>query len=117
MRRQKIDFCILLLTTASLFIILALYATNSYLNQKVLAQNNDIVKTSSKTPSVESLYPSLYPSITNPKTSNVNKGLGTLTSPSNPANTGETLIGSFLNPKVLLSSAIDQIRNSTTSER
>ncbi|MFY9794807.1 MAG: hypothetical protein WAK17_14845 [Candidatus Nitrosopolaris sp.] len=116
MRRQRIDFCILLLTTASLFIILALlYSTNSYLIQKVLAQNNDIVKTSSKTPSVESLYPSLYPSITNPKTSNVNKGLGTLTSPSNPANTGETLIGSFLNPKVLLSSAIDQIRNSTTS--
>ena len=108
------DFCILLLSTAFLSIILALlYSTNSYLNQKALAHNNDTVNASSRTPSIESLYPSFA----DPKTSsqNLNKGLGTLTSPSNPSNTGETLIGSFLNPKVLLSSAIDQIRNSTTS--
>ncbi len=45
----------------------------------------------------------------------MNKDLGTLTSPSNPSNTGETLIGSFLNPKVLLSSAIDRIRNGPSS--
>ena len=105
------DFCILLLSTAFLSIILALlYSTNSYLNQKALAHNNDTVKASSRTPSIESLYPS-----SSQKSSNVNKDLGTLTSPSNPSNTGETLIGSFLNPKVLLSSAIDQIRNSTSS--
>jgi hypothetical protein len=52
-------------------------------------------------------------SITNPNTFNVNDGLGAPTTPSNPAKTAESIIGSFLNPKVLLSSAIDQIRNST----
>jgi hypothetical protein len=36
-------------------------------------------------------------------------------SPPNPTNTVESVIGSFLNPKVLLSSAIHQIRNSTAS--
>ena len=38
-----------------------------------------------------------------------------MASPPNPTNTVESVIGSFLNPKVLLSSAIDQIRNSTAS--
>jgi hypothetical protein len=36
-------------------------------------------------------------------------------SPPNPTNTVESVIGSFLNPKVLLSSVLDQIRNSTAS--
>jgi hypothetical protein len=97
-RRQRIDLCILLLTTASLFIILTLlHSTNNYLNQKALAQG------ASSTP------------ITNPKTSNINNGLGTPTPYSNPANGAETIMGSFLNPKTLLSSAIDQIRKSTGS--
>ena len=107
MRRQRVDFCILLLITASLFIILALlHLTNNYLNQKALAWG-EFIKTSSSTPSAGSV------SITNPNTSNVNDGLGAATTPSNPAKTAETIIGSFLDPKVLLSSAIDQIRNST----
>jgi len=97
-----VDLCTLLLTTASLFIILALlHSTNNYLNQKALAQVADIIKTSSSTP------------ITNPDTSNINNGLGTSTTYSNPANRAETIMGSVLNPKALLSSAIDQIRNST----
>lgn len=96
------DFCILLLTTACLLIILALlHSTNNYLNQKVLAQAADIIKTSSSTPTA------------NPDTYNINNGLGTPTTYSTPANRAETIMGSFLNPKVLLSSAIDQIRNST----
>ena len=107
MRRQRVDFCVLLLVTASLFIILAqLHSTNNYLNQKALAWT-EFIKTSSSTPSTASV------SITNPNTFNVNYGLGTPTTPSNPAKTAETIIGSLLSPKVLLSSAIDQIRNST----
>lgn len=103
MRRQREDLSILLLITASLFIILALlHSTNNYLNQKVLAQGAEFIKISSGTPSIGS--------VSNPNTFNVNYGLGTPTTPSNPA---ETIIGSFLNPRVLLSSAIDQIRNST----
>jgi hypothetical protein len=74
------------------------------MNQKALAQGGVFIKTSS-TPYVQSV------SVAIPDTSNVNDGLGTSTS--NPANTVET----FLNPKVLLSSAIDQIRNSTGSVR
>jgi hypothetical protein len=104
-RRQRADFRILLLTTASLFIILSLsHSTNHNMNQKALAQGGVFIKTSS-TPYVQSV------SVAIPDTSNVNDGLGTSTS--NPANTVET----FLNPKVLLSSAIDQIRNSTGSVR
>jgi hypothetical protein len=106
-RRQRVDFCILLLITASLFIILALlYSTNNYLNQKALAQGAEFTKTSSSTPSAGSV------SITY-----VNDGLGTPTTPSNPPKTAETIVSSFLNPKVLLSSAIDQIRNSTGTVR
>jgi hypothetical protein len=107
-RRQRVDFYILVLTIA-LFIILALlYPINNYMNQKALAQAL-VIKTSSSTPPVWSV------SVINPGTSNVKYGLGTPTS--NPASTAETIIGSFLNPKVLLSSAIDQIRNSTGSVR
>jgi hypothetical protein len=104
-RRQRVDFCILLLITASLlFIILALlHLTNNYMNQKALAQGTELIETTYSTPSTVSV------SITNPNTLNVNDGLGA----SNPAKTAESIIGSFLNPKVLLSSAIDQIRNST----
>jgi hypothetical protein len=103
-RRQRVDLCILLLTTASLFIMLTLlHSTSNYLNQKALAQGVDIIKTSSGMP------------VTNAGTSNVNNGLGTPTPYSNPANRAETIMGSFLNPKALLSSAIDQIRNSTGS--
>jgi hypothetical protein len=109
-RRQRVDLCTLLLTTAALFIILALlHSTDNYLNQKTQAQLTDIIKSSSSPPSTESVYLS----ITNPDTSKVNYGLGRPTTPSNPANTVETIVGSFLNPKTLLSSAIDQIRNST----
>lgn len=112
MRRQGVDFCILLLITASLFIILAmLHSTNNYLNQKALAQGVEFIKASSSTPSAGSV------SITNPDTSKINVGLGTPTTSSNPANAAQNLIGSFLNPKVLLSSAIDQIRKSTGSVR
>jgi hypothetical protein len=107
-RRKRLDFCILLLITASSFIILALlHLTNNYLNQKTLAQGAEFIKTSYSTPSAVSV------SITNPNTFNVNDGLGAPTTPANPAKTAETIIDSFLNPKVLLSSAIDQIRNST----
>ena len=42
----------------------------------------------------------------------LNKGTG---SPTNPTSNPESLIGSFLDPKVLLASAIDQIRNSTVN--
>jgi hypothetical protein len=42
----------------------------------------------------------------------LNKGNG---SPPNPTKNAESLIGSFLDPKVLLASAIDQIRNSTAN--
>lgn len=115
MRRQNIDFSILVLSAAFLTILLLLYSINSHLIQKTLAGTGDtgyIVKASGRPPS---LYPSLAdPVTTSQNPSGVNKGVRTLTSPSNPANTGESLIGSFLNPKVLLSSAIDQIRNSTT---
>jgi hypothetical protein len=111
-RRQRVDLCTLLLTTAPLFIILALlHSTDNYLNQKAQAQLTDIIKSSSSPPSAESVYLS----ITNPDTSKVNYGLGRPTTPSNPANTAETIVGSFLNPKILLSSAIDQIRNSTAN--
>ncbi|MGC1931594.1 MAG: hypothetical protein WA667_21695 [Candidatus Nitrosopolaris sp.] len=117
MRRQRIDFCILVLAVLTIIPAL-LYSTNSYLIQKTLAQNNvkNTVKTSSATPSIESLYTSFTdPKTSSQNSSNLNKGVGTVTPPTNPANTGESLIGSFLSPKVLLSSAIDQIRNSTTS--
>jgi hypothetical protein len=114
-RRQNIDFSILVVSAAFLTILLLLYSINSHLNQKSLRETGDtgyIVKASGRTPS---LYPSLADPVTNSENpSGVNKGGRTLTSPSNPANTGESLIGSFLNPKVLLSSAIDQIRKSTT---
>ena len=107
MRRQRVDFCILLLVILSLFINLALlHSPNNYLKQKALAQG-ELTKTSSNTPSARSV------SIRNPNAFNVNDGLRTSTTSSNPAKTAETIIGSFLNPKVLLSSAIDQIRNST----
>jgi len=108
-RRQRVDFYILFLTSASLiFIILSLlHSTNNYLNQKALAQGARFIKTSSTTPSAGSV------SVTNPNTFKVNNGLGAPTTPPNPAKTAETIIGSFLNPKFLLSSAIDQIRNST----
>jgi hypothetical protein len=113
-RRQNLDFSILVLSAAFLTILLLLYSINSHLNQKVLGGTRDIgyiVKASGRTPS---LYHSLAdPATTSQNPSGVNKGARTLTSPSNPANTGESLIGSFLNPKVLLSSAIDQIRKST----
>jgi hypothetical protein len=42
----------------------------------------------------------------------LNEGTAT---PPNPTNSVESAIGTFLNPKVLLSSAIDQIRDSTAS--
>ena len=107
MRRQRVDFCILLLVIPSLSINLALlHSTNNYLIQEAVAQV-ELTKTSSNTPSAESV------SIRNPNTFNVNHGLGAPTTSSNPAKTAETIIGSFLSPKVLLSSAIDQIRNST----
>lgn len=68
------------------------------LPQKALAQNNYhgnyIVKSFSSKPSYH------HP-------------LNLKASPSNPANTGESLIRSFLYTKSLLSSAVDQIRNST----
>jgi hypothetical protein len=102
-----VDFCILLLVIPSLSINLALlHSTNNYLIQEAQAQV-ELTKTSSNTPSAESV------SIRNPNTFNVNHGLGAPTTSSNPAKTAETIIGSFLSPKVLLSSAIDQIRNST----
>jgi hypothetical protein len=47
--------------------------------------------------------------------SKLNEGTATMASPPNPTNTVESVIGSFLNPKVLLSSVLDQIRNSTAS--
>lgn len=120
MRRQNTYSCILVLSTAFIAIILVLlYSTNSYLNQKGLARVDDtgnIVKASSGILSTRTLYPSLADPKTSPQNpSGVKKGVETGTSPSNPTNTGESLIGSFLNPKILLSSAIDQIRNSTTN--
>jgi hypothetical protein len=68
----------------------------------------------------QSAIESVYTSLTSPKTSahnssKLNEGTATVASPPNPTNTVESVIGSFLNPKVLLSSAIDQIRNSTAS--
>jgi len=68
----------------------------------------------------QSAIESVYTSLTSPKksahnSSKLNEDTATVTSPPNPTNTVESVIGSFLNPKVLLSSDIDQIRNSTAS--
>lgn len=117
-RRQRIDFYTFVLCIAVLTIVLALSAsTNSYQIPKAVAQKDYPGKATSTTQSNQSAIESVYTSITNPKTSahnstNLNKGNG---SPPTPTNNAESLIGSFLDPKVLLASAIDQIRNSTAN--
>jgi hypothetical protein len=103
--------CIVVLT-----ILLALSPSN-YLIPKAVAQKDNPGKTTSPTQFGQPATDSVYTSIMGPKTSahnsiNLNKGTG---SPRNPTNNPESLIGSFLDPKVLLASAIDQIRNSTAS--
>ena len=117
-RRQRIDFYTLVLCIAVLTIVLALSAsTDNYLIPKAVAQKDYPGKATSTTQYNQSAIDSVYTSITNPKTSahnstNLNKANG---SPPNPTNNAESLIGSFLDPKVLLASAIDQIRNSTAN--
>jgi hypothetical protein len=125
MRRQRIDFYTLVLCLAVLAIILSLSSsTDNYLIPKAVAQKdnfgNSTGKASSATRFNQSAIGSVYTSLTSPKTSahnssKLNEGTATVPSPPNPTNTVESVIGSFLNPKVLLSSAIDQIRNSTAS--
>jgi hypothetical protein len=56
-------------------------------------------------PSPQALVPS----------SNLDQTMSTNISQSSPANTAESMIESLLNPKILLASAIDQIRNSTSN--
>jgi hypothetical protein len=117
-RRQRIDFYTFVLCIAVLTIVLALSAsTNSYQIPKAVGQKDYPGKATSTTQSNQSAIESVYTSITNSKTSahnstNLNKGNW---SPPNQTNNAESLIGSFLDPKVLLASAIDQIRNSTAN--
>jgi hypothetical protein len=124
MRRQRIDFYTLVLCLAVLTIILSLSPTDNYLIPKVVAQKdnygNSTGKASSATQFNQPAIESVNTSLTSPKTSahnssKLNEGTATVAFPPNPTNTVESVIGSFLNPKVLLSSAIDQIRNSTAS--
>lgn len=124
MRRQRIDFYTLVLCLAVLTIILSLSSIDNYLIPKAVAQKdnygNRTGKASSATRFNQSAIESVNTSLTSPKTSahnssKLNEGTATVASPPNPTNTVESVIGSFLNPKVLLSSAIDQIRNSTAS--
>ncbi len=113
-RWQRIYFYFLCI--AVLTIVLALpSSTDYYLIPKAVAQKDNAGKTTSPTQFGQSAIVSVYTSIMGPNTSahnsiNLNKGTG---SPRNPTNNPESLIGSFLDPKVLLASAIDQIRNST----
>jgi hypothetical protein len=82
--------------------------------------SNSTGNASSATRFNQSAIESVYTSLASPKTSahnssKLNEGTATVASPPNPTNTVESVIGSFLNPKVLLSSATDQLRNSTVS--
>lgn len=84
---------------------------------KVGAQKDNLGGTTSPTQFGQYANESVYTSIMGPNTSahnstNLNRGTG---SPGNQTNNPESLIGSFLDPKVLLASAIDQIRNSTAN--
>jgi hypothetical protein len=47
--------------------------------------------------------------------SNLDQAISTNVSQSSPANTAESIISSLLNPKILMASAIDQIRNITSN--
>jgi hypothetical protein len=115
-RRLRKYFYILCI--AVLTIVLTVSACiDYYLIPNAVAQKDNSGKTTSPTQFVPSNIESAYTSIMGPKAStnnsnNLNKGTG---SPTNPTNNPESLIGSFLDPKVLLASAIDQIRNSTAN--
>ena len=125
MRRQRIDFYSLVLCLAVLTINLSLSSSaENYLIPQAIAQKdnfgNSTGKASSATQFNQSAIESVFTSLTSPKTSahnssKLNEGTATVASPPNPTNSVESAIGTFLNPKVLLSSAIDQIRNSTAS--
>jgi hypothetical protein len=125
MRRQRIDFYSLVLCLAVLTINLSLSSsTENYLIPQAIAQKdnfgNSTGEASSATQFNQSAIESVFTSLTSPKTSahnssKLNEGTATVASPPNPTNSVESAIGTFLNPKVLLSSAIDQIRNSTAS--
>ena len=107
-----------MLCIAVFTILLALsHSTDNYLIPKAVAQKDNPGKTTSPTQFRQSAIESVYTSIMGTNTSahnstNLNKGTG---SPRNQTNNPESLIGSFLDPKVLLASAIDQIRNSTAN--
>ena len=107
-----------MLCIAVLTILLALsHSTDNYLIPKAVAQKDNPGKTTSPTQFRQSAIESVYTSImgTNTSAQNstyLNKGTRL---PSNQTNNPESLIGSFLDPKVLLASAIDQIRNSTAN--
>lgn len=99
-------------------------STKNYLIPQTIAQKNNFGNSTGKALSAtqfnQSAIESVFTSPTSPKTSahnssKLNVGTATLASPPNPTNSIESAIGSFLNPKVLLSSAIDQIRISTAS--
>lgn len=122
MRRQRIDFYALVLCLAVLTINLSLSSsTENYLIPKAIAQKdnfgNSPGEASAATPfnqsAIESVLTSPKASVHN--SSKLNEGTATVASPPDPTNSVESAIGSFLNPKVLLSAAINQIHNSTAS--
>lgn len=123
MRRQRIDFYTLVLCLAVLTIILSLSPTDNYLIPKVVAQKDNYGNTTGKAssatqfnqPAIESVNILLRGLKHRHNSSKLNEGTATMAFHPNPTNTVESVIGSFLNPKVLLSSAIDQIRNSAAS--
>jgi hypothetical protein len=115
-RRQRIYFYILCIAVLTILLALS-QSTDNYVIPKAVAQTDNLGRTTSPAQFGQSAIESVYTSIIGPNTSahnstNLNKGTG---SPRNQTNNPESLIGSFLDPKVLLASAIDQIRNSTAN--
>jgi hypothetical protein len=104
--------CIAVLT----FLLALSHSTDNYLIPKAVAQKDNPDRITSPTQFGQTSNQSIYASIMGPNTSAHNSTLNIGTgSPRNQTNNPESVIGSFLDPKVLLAPAIDQIRNSTAT--
>jgi len=111
MRKKLTRWIYVTLAIASIILVSLLFINNNEV-QNLLAQNNNSRTSSSNTTIVKAAT-----TTKNPYTMNSTMGKGVVTmkttpalTPSNPAN----ILESFMSPKALLASTIDQIRNSTS---
>ena len=111
MRKKLTRWLYVTLAIASIILVSLLFINNNEV-QNLLAQNNNSRTSSSNTTIVKAAT-----TTKNPYTMNSTMGKGVVTmkttpalTPSNPAN----ILESFMSPKALLASTIDQIRNSTS---